>query len=487
MKQRQKTLKELFEGIEFQLTDELAGLPVSGVQYDSRKVKKGHAFVAIRGFATDGHRFLANAVENGASVLIVEEQQPSLAVPQVVVPDTRKILGKLAFNFFSPEIEQLALVGITGTNGKTTTSFLVQSILNEGGLTAGLIGTIQYQIGSQRLDAWNTTPESVDICQMLFDLHQQNYKACVLEVSSHALSLHRVDALKFKVAVFTNLTRDHLDFHKTLEDYFETKMKLFSLLAFDGNAVVNIDDPFGAKALDRIEQPVMTFGRKKSADIHPLQAKVTMDGIDLRLSTPFGEVEIRSSLTGDFNVQNIQAAVGVGLAMGLPLETVKRGVEKVKHVPGRLESYQVKPGVRAVIDYAHTPDSLEKALQTLKKLTAGRLIVVFGAGGDRDRGKRPLMGRVAEQNADVVFVTSDNPRTEKPEKIIDDILEGIEYPENCRVIVDRKEAIFAAVKEAQSGDVILVAGKGHETYQDVNGVKHPFDEVALLKEAARRV
>ncbi|MHB2147496.1 UDP-N-acetylmuramoyl-L-alanyl-D-glutamate--2,6-diaminopimelate ligase [Calditrichota bacterium LG25] len=481
---REITLKKLLSGMSVDLPDEMARLQVSGVQYDSRKVHAGNLFVAIRGFQTDGHQFLKMAAEKGACCALVEEKVSGVDIPQLEVNNTRELLPLVAANFYRPEIDRLTLIGITGTNGKTTTSYLVQSILNEAGKPAGVIGTIQYLIGGQKIDAWNTTPESVDICRMLYELAQQNFEACVLEVSSHALALNRVDGLKFKAGVFTNLSRDHLDFHKTMENYFEAKMRLFTLLHPRGTAVINFDDPYVKKAIDRIEQAVITFGYDRRSDVYVLAERLDINGIYLKLQTPFGPLEIHSRLRGHFNVQNIMAAVGSGLALGLNLDAIKRGIEKLDRVPGRLEPYEVKPGVLAVIDYAHTPDSLEKALQSLRPLTSGRLIVVFGAGGDRDRGKRPLMGTAAEKQADVVIVTSDNPRTEDPQKIIDDILTGIEKKEKCQVIVDRKKAIFQAVHQAQAGDVILIAGKGHEMYQDVNGVKHPFDEVAILKEAS---
>lgn len=486
MSEHSKKIKELFKGFGETAPQNVAELAVTGVQFDSRRVVPGNLFVAVRGFTTDGHDYLPMAQEKGAAAAVVERDVDSIKIPQIKVRDSRKALAYLAANFYRPEIDQLTLVGITGTNGKTTTSFLAQSVLETAGLPSGLIGTIQYRIGQKKVDAWNTTPESADVAAMLFELAEQKFKACVLEVSSHALALKRVDGLRFKVGVFTNLTRDHLDFHKTFEDYFASKMHLFDLLTHDGTAVINIDDDYGKKAADRIEHAVLTFGQSPKADIHPLKAQVYLKGIEMECGTPFGAIEIKSPLTGDFNVQNILAAVGVGLALHIPLEEIRLGIKRMERVPGRLESYEIKHGVRAVIDYSHTPDSLEKALQTLRAMTQGRLLVVFGAGGDRDTGKRPLMGRVAEQLADVVFVTSDNPRNEDPQKIIDDILQGMEEEQKRQVIVDRKQAIFAAVQEAQLGDVILIAGKGHETYQIIKGQKFDFDEVAILKEAAKR-
>ncbi len=485
MSKRNKKLSDLFENCGEPVPESFAELNVSGVQFDSRRVQPGDLFVAVRGFTTDGHKFLPMAEEKGAVAAVVEKKSALIKIPQIEVKDSRKILAFLAANFYRPEIDHLTLVGITGTNGKTTTSFLGQSVLNTAGLSSGLLGTIQYRVGRQNVDAWNTTPEAADVAAMLFDLVQQNFKACVLEVSSHALALNRVDGLRFKVGVFTNLTRDHLDFHKTFEHYFRSKMHLFDLLTADGTAVINVDDAYGKRAAELTDRAVLTFGRSAQADIHPLQTSVSLQGIDLECATPFGIIRLHSRLTGDFNVQNILAAIGIGLALHISLDEIRRGIEQMERVPGRLEMYEIKTGVRAVIDYAHTPDSLEKALKTLRSMTDGRLLVIFGAGGDRDHGKRPLMGQVAETLADLVFVTSDNPRNEDPKAIIDDILQGMKEASKRRVIVDRKQAIMAAIKEARAGDVVLVAGKGHETYQIVKGEKYDFDEVAILMEAAR--
>ncbi len=483
--QRTKKLSQLINGLQIDLPTRWQALDLTGVQYDSRRVSKGNLFVAVRGFKTDGHRYLAMAAEKGATCAVVEQKEPTLSIPQILVENTRAVLPVLAANFYRPEIDALQLVGITGTNGKTTTSYLVQSILKTAQKETGIIGTIQYVLGSKKVDAWNTTPESVDLCRMLFELQQSGSKACVLEVSSHALALHRVDGLQFDVAVFTNLSRDHLDFHRSMEDYFNAKMKLFSLLKSMGTAVINVDDAWAKKALDYIRQPVITTSVQGRADVYVLQQQLDVQGIRLRVQTPFGAFEIHSKLRGWFNVQNILSAVGSGLALGLTLETIRQGIEALEHVPGRMEPYPVKPNVLAFIDYAHTPDSLDKALRSLRPLTQKRLIVVFGAGGDRDAGKRPLMGRVAEQQADLVVVTSDNPRSEDPQQIINDILSGMDKPDRCLVVADRRQAINQAVHLAQPGDVILIAGKGHEMYQEIKGQKQPFDEAKILKEAAQ--
>jgi UDP-N-acetylmuramoyl-L-alanyl-D-glutamate--2,6-diaminopimelate ligase len=322
---------------------------------------------------------------------------------------------------------------------------------------------------------------------MLFEMYDQGQTACVLEVSSHALALERASGLQFEAAVFTNLSRDHLDFHNDEEDYFLTKAKLFSLLEDNGTAVINTDDPFGKRLKGMIDKSVISFGFDSGADIHPIDWQMDMSGTNIKLRTSNGNLEIRSKLISEFNIQNIMAAVGVGLAFGLPLSSIKSGVEDVHFVPGRLQAVDVQQDTVAFIDYSHTPDSLEKAIKTLRQVVKNRLIVVFGCGGDRDKGKRPIMGQIAETHADFVIVTTDNPRTEDPKAIIDDILAGMHKSEKMKVIIDRHEAIIESVKMSVPGDIILIAGKGHESYQEINGVKYEFDEVAMVQEAAGNV
>ena len=480
-----KTVKELLRGISARIPESIGDKAVTAVEYDSRKIVKNSLFVAISGFKVDGHSFLPHVEQQSAMAAIVEKKIPGIRLPQIVVNDSRRALAQVAANFYRESIDALKLVGITGTNGKTTTSFLVRSILREAELESGLIGTIAYYYGDKEVSALNTTPESLDICRILNALTEEGQKACVLEVSSHALELHRVDGLLFDVAVFTNLSRDHLDFHKSEEAYFRAKSRLFNLLKKDGKAVVNIDDPYGQKLIEKLTSAALTFGFADEADVRAEKWQMDSNGMDIVLSTPRGEMTLHSRLISQFNVKNIMAAVASALALGIDAERIRRGIENLEFVPGRLESITVKDDVQVVVDYAHTPDALQKALQAVRAITKGRLIVVFGAGGDRDKGKRPQMGCVAQDGADLVIVTSDNPRSEDPQAIIEDILTGMKKDEHVKVIQDRRQAIHQAIMTARSGDLILIAGKGHEKYQDIKGVKHPFDDVAVARETSR--
>ncbi|MEJ2053895.1 MAG: UDP-N-acetylmuramoyl-L-alanyl-D-glutamate--2,6-diaminopimelate ligase [Calditrichaceae bacterium] len=415
---KQKTIGAILGMIANEIPEEIQTKIVTDLQYDSRKVTPGSLFFAVKGFKVDGHRYLDAVKDAGAVAAVVEDIQPDLDLPQIKVPDSRKIMARVARNFFTPEVDDLSLIGITGTNGKTTTSFLVRSVFQEAGIKTGLIGTIAYYIGSQKIDAWNTTPESIDLYNLLFQMQLNQQKAAVLEVSSHALALHRVEGMPFNTAVFTNLSRDHLDFHKDEEDYFQTKAKLFDLLKPGGVAVINSDDPFGVRLGGMTDRPVITYGMSDSAKVKAKDWQIAVNGMKLNIDTPAGKLEINTKLIGRFNIHNILSAVSAGIANNFDLAVIKSGIEKVELIPGRLQSTEIKNGVIAVIDYAHTPDSLEKALQTLRQVVQNRLIVVFGCGGDRDKGKRPQMGRIAEDLGDVVIVTTDNPRTEKIQKLL---------------------------------------------------------------------
>ena len=472
---KQKTIGAIIGRIAVDIPSHIQSKIVTNLQYDSRKVEAGSLFFAVKGFTVDGHRYLSAVKEAGASAAIVQNINPDVDLAQIKVDDSRKAMALIARNFYTPEIDDLALIGITGTNGKTTTSFLVQSIFEKAGIKTGLIGTIAYYIGPQKINAWNTTPESVDLYNLLFQIHLNQQKAAVLEVSSHALALHRVDGMKFDAAVFTNLTRDHMDFHKDEEDYYKTKAKLFSMIKPGGKAVINIDDPYGRRLNNEFSQIAITYGFDSDANVKVTDWQMSMTGMHLHIGTPAGNLEINTKLIGEFNIHNILSAVGAGIANNLQLASIKLGIEAVDHIPGRLQSFEIKDDVVAVIDYAHTPDSLDKAIRTLRKVVKNRLIVLFGCGGDRDKGKRPQMGRIAETLGDIAIITTDNPRTENPERIIEDILEGMSLKEKQIVISDRREAIHEAVEIAEKGDIILIAGKGHEQYQEINGVKHDFN------------
>ncbi len=482
-----KTLQTLFTAYNAEIPAEAAHRPVHGIHFDSRRITPGDLFVAVRGFKTDGHDYLPQVQQAGAVAAVVETVRAGIDLPQIRVQDTRRALALLSAELYREPIKSLKLVGVTGTNGKTSVAFLIRSVLNAAGMDPGLMGTIAYYYGSRQAAAWNTTPEASDIARMLTEMADNGQKAAVLEVSSHALALQRVEGLRFDAAVFTNLTRDHLDFHKTEEAYFSAKAHLFELLKAKGAAVLNLDDPFGRRLHESLNTKTVTFGFNPKADVHVESWQGDISGTQVQLRIGSDILRFRSKLIGAFNVANLTAAAATGVALQLEFKVIAAGLEQVSFVPGRLQTYLLKNDVTAVIDYAHTPDALEKALQALRPLTKGRLIVLFGAGGDRDTGKRPLMGKIAEAQADLAIITTDNPRTEQPEAIIRDILSGMNRPDKYMVITDRREAIAEAVALAQPGDVLLIAGKGHETYQEINGVKHDFNEADILRKADAHV
>jgi len=480
---RPMTLGELFKKTGIVPAAEIAQLPVAHLQYDSRKVAPGDLFIAIRGYVTDGHRYLRNAEEQGAIALVVEEVGESITIPQIKVKNSRYVMSLLSGNFYHEQLSRLKLIGITGTNGKTTASYLLRSIIEASGVSCGLAGTIAYWVGKEKVDAWNTTPEAIDLYAMLAHMKEAGNQVAVLEVSSHALALGRVYGLSFRVALFTNLTRDHLDFHGSMDAYLADKEKLFAQLADDGVAVINYDDAYGQKILKDIKAPALTYGLQDGADVLARDWSTSARGTHLNVRYLDESFEVTSRLIGEFNVYNILAAVAVGLAYNVPREAIAFGVSKLTHVPGRLENYPLKNGATAIIDYAHTPDALQKALEVCRRLTNAKLHVVFGCGGDRDRGKRPLMAEVAAQLADHVVVTDDNPRTEDPDQIISDIFNGLSAASaHVETIRDRREAIRQALLQTHKDDIVLIAGKGHEKYQVIGTTKYPFDEVKIVKE-----
>ena len=479
---KSKYLNELVDTSLLVKQQTIEKLLINKVVYDSRKVEEMSLFVAIQGYSTDGHNYLKNVLDNGAVAAIVEKENSEVNIPQYLVKDSRMALASIASEFYRPEIDSMSVVGITGTNGKTTTSFLIRSILNAARLYSGLIGTIHYDIGGELIQAWNTTPESVDLFQMMYDMYQQDQRGCVLEASSHGLALHRLDGIKFEIAVFTNLSQDHLDFHADFEDYYQAKKSLFSHLKPEGSAIINSDDPYGQRLLGEIQSKFIDFSISGKAAVTATHWVSSLSGVTFLAQTSRGKINITSPLIGKFNIENILAAISAGIAFDIDLATIKRGIESVYRVPGRLEPVPVNIDKTVIVDYSHTPDALEKALHVLAEMTDRNLWVVFGCGGDRDKKKRPLMGKIAVQIADRVIISSDNPRSESPESIIDEILGGINDHQKVEVEVNRRKAIQLALKNASAGDTILVAGKGHENYQEINGIKYPFDDRQVIKE-----
>jgi UDP-N-acetylmuramoyl-L-alanyl-D-glutamate--2,6-diaminopimelate ligase len=403
-------------------------------------------------------------------------------------------LAWLSAAFFGHPSREMAVVGITGTNGKTTTSFLVNAILDAAGVQCGLMGTVTYRIGDRAFDATRTTPEAPDLQGFMRDMVSGGCGACVMEVSSHALALKRVDGIQFAAAVFTNLTRDHLDFHADMEDYFAAKRRLFEMLPAEAPALINADDPRGASLVDLVKRPV-TYGITKAADVSPGPLSFTLQGLDFEIHSPHGVVHVRSPLVGKPNVYNILGAVGTALELGVAIEAIEDGLQRLLGVPGRFEVVSSPADdVTVVVDYAHTDDALRNLLETARPMAVRRLITVFGAGGDRDRTKRPLMGMVAARLSDVVVITSDNPRSEDPERIIEEVKRGAdaETRQSAASIVtevDRRVAILQAVRNASPGDLVLIAGKGHEKYQEIGARRLAFDDIEVATEAleARRV
>ncbi len=479
---KSKYLNELVDTSLLVKQQTIEKLLINKIVYDSRKVEEMSLFVAIQGYSTDGHNYLKNALDHGAVAAIVEKENSEVNIPQYLVKDSRMALASIASEFYRPEIDNMRVIGITGTNGKTTTSFLIRSILNADRFYSGLIGTIHYDIGGELIQAWNTTPESVDLFQMMYDMYQQDQRGCVLEASSHGLALHRLDGIKFEIAVFTNLSQDHLDFHTDFEDYYQAKKSLFSHLKPEGSAIINSDDHYGQRLLGELQSKYIDFSISGKAAVTATHWESSLSGVTFLAQTSRGKINITSPLIGKFNIENILAAISVGIALDIDLVTIKRGIESVSRVPGRLEPVPVNIDKTVIVDYSHTPDALEKALHVLAEMTDRNLWVVFGCGGDRDKKKRPMMGKIAVQIADRVIISSDNPRSESPESIIDEILGGINDHQKVEVEVNRRKAIQLALKNASAGDTILVAGKGHENYQEISGIKYPFDDRQVIRE-----
>jgi UDP-N-acetylmuramoyl-L-alanyl-D-glutamate--2,6-diaminopimelate ligase len=464
-------------------------VPCTGVVYDSRAVTPGSVFVALQGLRADGAAFAPQARAAGAAAIVAAVGVAPLdGVAWLPVADPRLALALLAAEFNGHPSRAMRLVGVTGTNGKTTTAYLLRAILEAAGIKCGLMGTVSYCIGDRTIEAARTTPEAPEVQGFLREMLDEACGACVMEVSSHALALRRVDGLQFAAGVFTNLTRDHLDFHGNMESYFAAKRRLFEMLPATAPAVVNLDDPRGAALVETAGAPV-TYAIGKPADVTPGPLSFSLDGLVFDVRTPQGVVHVSSTLVGRPNVYNILAAAGVTAAMGIPLNAIEKGIARLTGVPGRFEVVsRPKDDITVVVDYAHTDDALRNLLETARPIATRRLITVFGAGGDRDRTKRPLMGMVAARLSDVVVITSDNPRGEDPAQIIEEVMRGAE-PEarqrNARAltVVDRGDAIRRAVADAAPGDVVLIAGKGHEKYQVIGGTTFPFDDVAVARDA----
>jgi len=480
-------LGELLRGVpEFETGADLA-LEVTSLAYDSRRVRRGALFFAIQGEKADGHSFVSGALEGGAVAVVSEREAPAgLESRWIRVARIRHALSGAARTFLGHPDSHLQLIGITGTNGKTTTAFLMESVFRAAGIPAGLFGTIEYRLGERTIPAGNTTPESLDLLAYFAELVRNGAKAAVLEASSHALAQERLWGFRFAAAVFTNLTRDHLDYHGDFEHYFTAKRRLFEGLGTPPPdlAVINIADPWSAKLLELPSPRRITYGLNSDAEVRPRQFVQDLTGVRASIATPEGKVEVQSSLLGRANLANILAAVATSIGLGIPRDKIEEGIANLRAVAGRFERIDEGQPFLVIVDYAHTDDALRNVLKTARELARDRLIVLFGCGGDRDRTKRPLMGEEAGTLADLVVLTSDNPRSEDPVAIMNDALVGLQKTGRFYISeVDRAAAIRKALAEAREGDVVVLAGKGHETYQILKDRTIPFDD----REVARRV
>ncbi|MBC9783248.1 UDP-N-acetylmuramoyl-L-alanyl-D-glutamate--2,6-diaminopimelate ligase [Heliobacterium chlorum] len=466
-------------------------LEISGLAYDSRQVAPGFLFFCIPGQKTDGHNYAAQAVERGAAVLVVE-RFVDLKVPQIRVSSTRESLALAAGSFYGHPSEQLLMIGVTGTNGKTTTTYMIEAVLKAKGYSVGVIGTIGNQLGEKRWPAGHTTPESLDLQKLLAEMRADGADAVVMEVSSHSLDQHRVLGVNFDIAAFTNLTQDHLDYHQTLENYRAAKGKLFRELGQKETkkgilkrAVINADDPSADYFLQVSSVPSVTYGVEEDAAIQAKDWDVTPQGARCTVQYPGGTVDMTLQLTGRFNISNSLTAFTVGFIVGMEPEQIVEALQSLRGVPGRFENVDQGQPFSVIVDYAHTPDGLVNVLNTAEALAEGKIVTVFGCGGDRDRTKRPIMGGVVAEMSDIAVVTSDNPRTENPHQIIEDILPGVQAVPGIeyKVEPDRKQAIALALSMANPGDLVMIAGKGHENYQIVGKEVLPFDD----REVARQV
>lgn len=470
---------------------------ISAVTHDSRAASRGAVFVAIPGHRADGVTFAHDAIARGAVAVVSEAPSPEgISVPWLSTTNARLALAEIAAAFYGHPSDQLTVVGVTGTNGKTTTTYLLAAVFDAAGLPSGRIGTVSVRVGAataDERDAAHTTPEASEIQRLLAEMVTRGCKACAMEVSSHALSLHRVAGMRFAGAIFTNLTRDHLDFHGDMQQYFAAKRRLFALLPAGAPAAINVDDPKGAELAASLTR-VITYGIDRSAHVSPTHIEYSLEGLAFDVTTPSGSLAIRSPLIGRPNVYNILGVIAVSVALEVPLAAIERGIAALDSVPGRFET--VSSGtddVRVIIDYAHTDDALKNLLETVRPLTPGRVITIFGCGGDRDRSKRPLMGAVAGRLSDVVVLTSDNPRSEDPDRILDEIVRGLDptpepgAPKRAGTpysrVPDRRAAIERTIRTAQAGDLLLIAGKGHEKYQVIGDRTLPFDDADVARTA----
>lgn len=501
MNERAPTVAELISALngKVDLVEERGPMDrmVTAITDDSRAVTPGSLFVAVKGERVDGHQFVSQAVKAGAAAVIAQESVETGPVPLVRVIDSRKALGLIGSRFYGDPSSHLTMVGVTGTNGKTTTTYLCKSLLEGLGRKVGLIGTVSYQIGSETLPASHTTPGALELQGLLARMTQSGLNSVVMEVSSHALAMDRTAGCEYDAAVFTNLTQDHLDYHRTMEEYFQAKLRLFTGLGrgekHGQRAIINMDDPRGSQICQACSVPVWGYAVKGRGDLKAEQVRLAMSGTSFTAATPAGTFYVESRLVGEHNVYNLLAAIGVALHVGATCDQIRESVTRVNNVPGRFESVAAGQDFMVVVDYAHTEDALVRLLNAAQAIKTQRIITVFGCGGDRDRGKRPKMGRAAVLSSDVVVLTSDNPRTEDPMAILREVEVGVREALQQRdhveyhLVPDRREAIGLAVRLARKGDIVLIAGKGHEDYQIIGTKKIHFDDREVAREAIQHL
>ncbi|PRR78749.1 UDP-N-acetylmuramoyl-L-alanyl-D-glutamate--2,6-diaminopimelate ligase [Clostridium liquoris] len=474
-------LKEMLKDLNYEIVKGTDEVNINNIQYDSRSIEKGDLFFAIQGYNTDGHKYIPTAYEKGAIAIIYDKDMDNLPeCTMVKVKNSRKAMAKVSSNFYGNPKDKLKIIGVTGTNGKTTSTFMIKSILEEAGFKVGLLGTIANYIGDEKIHSDRTTPESLEIHKLFKHMVDEAVDYCVMEVSSHSLYLDRVYGINFSQSIFTNLTQDHLDFHKTFENYYQAKLLLFKN---SKNSIINIDDEYGKRVYDDIEGNKLTYSIEEKSNLKAENIKMHSTGVEFSINYEGKEAEINMHIPGRYNIQNALGSALACLNEGISLEVVKRGFENMSGVPGRCEIVTKKYnlGYEIIVDYAHTPDGLENILKTAREFTKGRLISVFGCGGDRDRTKRPIMGKIGTELSDIAVITSDNPRSEEPLDIIEDIKSGIKN-NNYIVVENRREAIKKAMEIARQYDVIVVAGKGHEDYQILKDKTIHFDEREIIKE-----
>ncbi|MEG1256302.1 UDP-N-acetylmuramoyl-L-alanyl-D-glutamate--2,6-diaminopimelate ligase [Clostridium sp.] len=473
-------IKDLLNGLEYKILKGNEDTEVNKLQYDSRKIEDKDMFFAISGFNVDGHEFILKAIKNGAKVIVVEKEITLVeGVTYIKVESGRKALAIASANFYNNPSKKMKIIGITGTNGKTTSAFMLKSILEAKGYKVGLIGTIANFIGNEKIHTEKTTPESLELHELFSEMVNRNIDYCVMEVSSHSLDLDRVYGIEFSQGMFTNLTQDHLDFHKTFENYFNAKCKLFKM---SKNSIVNIDDSYGRELLQRIDSKITTYSIEGESDLRGVNVELESTGIvfDFKIGNKTHNLSL--SIPGKYNVYNALGCIGVALGEGVDIDIIKVGLASVT-VPGRCENVTLgmNLGFQVIRDYSHTPDSLKNILENLRELTNGKLICIFGCGGDRDKTKRPIMGDIGTALSDVAIITSDNPRSEDPYAILEDVKKGVKK-NNYQLIENRREAIKTALLIAEKGDIIVIAGKGHETYQILQNETIHFDEKEVVLE-----